>query len=82
MILPGTRVLDRNGYPGTVKMVYDDFSACAAQCVTMTGDEWLAEQLVPFTPEHMEEVWYCVVFGEEAGGGAVWSPESLLEVRK
>lgn len=73
----GTIVLEQYGRTGKVVKVYDDFSACAASCRTMTGDEWLAEQTIPFTDEQLDEVWYEV---EIEVGGSVWSPRSRLTV--
>lgn len=64
---------------GTISQIYDDFSACALSCITMTGDEWLAAQEIPFTEEQLKEQWYAVSykFGD-FDEGACWSPESLL----
>ena len=72
----GDRVSDRHGNIGVIRRVYDDFSAVAASCRTMTGEEWLAAQEIPFSAEHLEETWFSVEFPN--GGGSVWSPQSQL----
>jgi hypothetical protein len=59
--------------------MYDDFSACAAACLSMTGEEWLAAQTIPFTPEELKEMWYSVRLDSD---GACWSPESKLTPEK
>lgn len=75
---PGQRVRDRHyGYEGVIVACHDDFSVCAARCLTMTGEQWLARQQVPVTPAEQREPWYTVAVD---GGGAVWAPESQLEV--
>lgn len=71
----GTAVLDRRGESGKISRFYDDFSAIAASCVTITGEEWLAKQDFPFTPEHLTERWAGVRMDS---GGSIWSPLSLL----
>ena len=70
-------VQDRYGKHGYVTKYYDDFSAVASSCMTMTGDEWLQEQMIPFTQEHLEEMW-CDV--QLVNGGCIWSPVSLLMI--
>lgn len=80
MIGVGSVVADRYGEVGRVDRLYDDFSACAMSCLTMTGEEWLQEQEVPFTTDHLDEVWAGVNL---EAGGSIWSPLSLLtEERK
>lgn len=71
----GDRVTDRYGWQGKVIRFYDDFSAIAASCLTMTGQEWLAMQEQPIPEACLKERWVGV---EIDCGGAIWSPESLL----
>jgi hypothetical protein len=41
----------------------------------MTGEQWLAAQERPFTPEQLAEPWFGVKLDI---GGAIWSPMSDL----
>jgi hypothetical protein len=75
MIKFNTLVLDQYGNSGRISKCFDDFSACAMSARTMTGEEWLAAQEIPFSAEQLEEVWYSV---ELEVGGSIWSPESSL----
>lgn len=75
----GDAVIDRHGEHGLVERQYDDFSACAASCESMTGDEWLAAQEIPFTESQLREPWFRVAC---ATGGGIWSPESCLELSR
>lgn len=72
---PGTRVRDRHGHEGVIARLYDDFSAVAASCLTMTGDEWFAQQDPPL-PESVKAEPWANVHVEPAG--AVWCPLSTL----
>ena len=73
---PGTRVIDRWNHAGVVRKIYDDFSACAAEFLWMTGEEWLEKQAIPFTREQVAEQWASVMVD---GGGSICSPCSLLQ---
>lgn len=72
----GSRVTTRHGYTGVVVRMYDDFSAVSASCVSMSGTDWLAQQIIPFTEDELAEAWYSVACDD---GGSVWSPKSLLD---
>lgn len=77
MVGIGSRVTEiKYGYTGRVVQMYDDFSAVSASCCSMTGEEWLDRQTIPFTEEARSERWFTV---ECDGGGAIWAPESHLE---
>lgn len=71
----GDRVRDRYGCPGTVRQLFDDFSAISASCNSLTGAEWLAAQNIPIPEEKLSEMWASVLCDT---GGSIWSPVSLL----
>jgi hypothetical protein len=71
----GERVITRYGEQGVVKRMYDDFSACGASFVSMSGADWLEAQTIPFTDDQLKECWFSVSVDD---GGAVLSPKSLL----
>jgi hypothetical protein len=72
----GTRVADRYGEVGRITKLYDDFSAVAASCLTMTGYEWLAAQDLPFPDKALTEIWAEVTMDR----GSIWSPISYLRL--
>jgi len=71
----GDRVIDSYGNVGIIERMYDDFSACAFSCMSMTGKEWLDQQAIPFGGKELKERWYSVKCDS---GGAIWSCESRL----
>lgn len=77
MIKIGTLVQDQYGNIGRVTKFYDDFSAISASCLTMTGDEWLERQNIPFKSDHLTEMWCRVTIRT---GGSCWSPLSCLAI--
>lgn len=68
--------IDRHGDVCVVTRLFDDFSACAASCMTMTGDEWFARQEPPLPASVRDEMWAECYYPDSGGSG--WSPVSLL----
>lgn len=73
----GTRVIDRHGEHGVVHRFYDDFSAIAASCCSMSGDEWFERQMPPLAEECKKEQWVSVKLDT---GGSIWTPKTALEL--
>ena len=72
---PGTRVKDRHGHTGRINRLYDDFSAIASCCQSLTGDEWFARQDPPLPESVKSEMWAEVLVEPK---GSILSPVSLL----
>ena len=72
----GAYMKNQHGIEGRVHRIFDDFSAVAACCISMTGEQWLAEQSIPFTKEQLAEPWAELRCDGDTGG--VWAPFSCL----
>lgn len=75
MLSKGDIVEDQYGIKGFVSQLYDDFSACNMSCLTITGNQWLEQQIIPFTTDELKEKWYQVTAFD---GGSIWACESRL----
>lgn len=73
----GDRVIDQYGGAGYIARIYDDFSACGMSCQSMSGKEWLEQQIIPYKESELNERWFSVMCD---GGGSVWTCESKLEL--
>jgi hypothetical protein len=75
VITIGSRVTDRWGEPGVLSAVYRNFWDPAIQFLTMTREDWLALQTIPFSDDQLEEPWGQVICDS---GGATMGPMSTI----
>lgn len=73
----GDRVIGRYGDVGTIYKSHYNFWSCSSEFLSMTGQEWLDKQTIPFSEDDLEEMWYSVALDE---GGSIISPLSKLEL--
>lgn len=73
----GDHVIEKKyGFTGKIIKFHDDFSAIP-HC-SMSREEWLSEQDIPFTKNNLNEMWVSI---ECDDGGAIIRPLSDLTVQ-
>lgn len=70
----GDPVEDQYGEVGTIERVYSNFYDISH--MIMNRQEWLDQQLIPFSQDELLETWYQVLVNS---GGAINSCESKLK---
>jgi hypothetical protein len=71
----GSRVTDRWGEPGVLSVIYQNFAVASRGNVTMTPEQWLEQQTIPFSPDQLEEPWGAV---DCDSGGVTIGPLSAI----